>query len=47
LTVTTQDVVKVGDQVTVTGLVTLNRDFGAGYSYPLILEEATVTPAGH
>jgi hypothetical protein len=47
LTVTTQDVVKVGDQVTVTGLVTVNRDFGAGYSYPLILEEATVTPSGH
>ncbi len=47
LTVTTQDVVKVGDQVTVTGLVTVNRDFGAGYAYPLILEEATVTPAGH
>ncbi|MFZ5861596.1 MAG: OB-fold nucleic acid binding domain-containing protein [Nitrospirota bacterium] len=47
LTVTTQEVVKVGDQVTVTGLVTVNRDFGAGYSYPLILEEATVAPSGH
>ncbi len=47
LTVTTQDTVHVGDQVVVTGLVTVNRDFGAGYSYPLILEEATVTPAGH
>lgn len=47
LTVTTQDIVQVGDQVTVTGVVTVNRDFGAGYSYPLIVEEATVTPAGH
>lgn len=47
VTVTTQDVVKVGDQVVVTGVVTVNRDFGAGYSYPLIVEEATVTPAGH
>jgi RecJ-like exonuclease len=47
LTVTTQEIVKVGDQVTVTGLVTVNRDFGAGYSYPLILEEATVTAPGH
>lgn len=47
LTVTTQDVVKVGDQVTVTGVLTVNRDFGAGYSYPLIVEEATVKPAGH
>ena len=47
LTVTTQDVVKVGDQVTVTGVVTVNRDFGAGYSYPLIVEEATVKPSAH
>jgi hypothetical protein len=43
LTVTTQDVLHVGDRVVVTGLVTLDRDFGAGYSYPLILEEATVS----
>lgn len=42
LTVTTQDEVRVGDEVVVTGLVTVNRDFGAGYSYPLIVEEATV-----
>ena len=47
LTVTTQDVVTVGDQVVVTGVVMVNRDFGAGYSYPLILEEATVAPSGH
>jgi RecJ-like exonuclease len=47
LTVTTQETVHVGDQVVVTGLVAVNRDFGAGYSYPLIVEEATVTPAGH
>jgi hypothetical protein len=46
LTVTTQDVVRVGDHVVVTGVVTINRDFGAGYSYPLILEEAAVAPAG-
>lgn len=45
LTVTTQQDVHVGDNVLVTGLVTLNRDFGAGYSYPLILEEATVEKA--
>ncbi len=48
LTVTTQQEVHVGDTVVVTGLVTINRDFGAGYSYPLILEEATVaSAAGH
>jgi hypothetical protein len=44
LTVTTQDVARVGDQVVVTGVVTVNRDFGAGYSYPLILEEGAVAP---
>jgi len=48
LTVTTQQDVHVGDIVVVTGLVTLDRDFGAGYSYPVILEEATVEKAsGH
>jgi len=48
LTVTTQQDVRVGDMVVVTGLVTLDRDFGAGYSYPVILEEATVEKAsGH
>ncbi len=49
LTITTQDVVHVGDRVVVTGVVTIDRDFGAGYSYPLILEEATVarSDAGH
>lgn len=47
LTVTTLDVVHVGDNVVVTGLVAVNRDFGAGYSYPLILEEASVSASGH
>lgn len=47
LTVTTLDMVKVGDNVVVTGLVAVNRDFGAGYTYPLILEEASVSSAGH
>ncbi len=47
LTVTTLDVVHVGDNVVVTGLVAVNRDFGAGYAYPLILEEASVSSSGH
>jgi len=48
LTVTTQQEVHVGDNVVVTGLVTVDRNFGAGYTYPLILEEATVAKAaGH
>lgn len=42
LTVTSQGVAAVGDVVTVEGVVYINKDFGAGYSYPVILEEATV-----
>jgi hypothetical protein len=33
----------VGDQISVTGVVTLNRDFGMGYSYPVLVEEAQIT----
>jgi len=40
LTITTQEEVKVDDVVTFEGLVTLNKDFGHGYSYELIVEEA-------
>lgn len=40
LTVTTQDVVEVGDIVTFEGKVSLNKDFGSGYSYEVIVEEA-------
>ena len=39
LTITTADEVKVGDIVTFEGIVALNKDFGAGYSYDLIVEE--------
>ena len=42
LTVTTNEVAKVGDTVTVTGTVHVDKDFGAGYRYPVILEEASV-----
>ena len=40
LTVTTNDEPAVGDIVTYTGTLNLERDFGAGYSYAIILEEA-------
>ena len=33
----------VGDQVLIEGKVTLDVDLGAGYSYPVLLEEATVS----
>ena len=42
LTVTTNGEAKVGDTVLVTGVVTTNKDFGAGYKYDVILEDANV-----
>jgi hypothetical protein len=42
LTVTTLDQVKVGDKVIIEGKVTLDKDFGAGYYYTLIVEDANV-----
>ena len=43
LTVTTSVKTKVGDTVLVTGTVSIDRDFGGGYQYGLILEDAKVT----
>ena len=43
LIVTSKQTANVGDLVTVSGKVVLNRDFGSGYMYPLLLEEASVT----
>ena len=40
LTITTSHVVNVGDVVTFEGKLTLNKDFGAGYFYDIIMEEA-------
>jgi hypothetical protein len=40
LTVTTDDVTKVGDVVTFEGTVSLKKDFGAGYYYEVIVEKA-------
>jgi hypothetical protein len=40
LTITTMDEVKVGDVVTFEGKIALNKDFGYGYSYEIIMEEA-------
>ncbi len=41
LTFTTNDKVNVGDIVIVEGTVTLEKDFGAGYFYDVIVEQAT------
>ena len=42
LTVTTTDETKVGDVVTVTGTVAIDKDFTAGYAYPVIVENAKI-----
>jgi hypothetical protein len=42
LVVTSQDVPKVGDVVTAKGTLYKDKDFGAGYKYKVIVEEATV-----
>lgn len=43
LTVTTAAVARVGDIVTATGVLAINKDFSSGYVYEAILEGATVT----
>lgn len=43
ITVTSQDTAEVGDEVTVTGTLVVDRDFGAGYVYPVIIEQATIS----
>ena len=43
LTVTTDATAKVGDTVLISGAVTLDKDFTAGYKYNVIIEDAKVT----
>ncbi len=43
LTITTDTSAKVGDTVLVAGTVGIDRDFGAGYKYAVIIENAKVT----
>jgi hypothetical protein len=40
LAVTTLDGMKMDDVVTFEGTITLNKDFGAGYFYEIIMEDA-------
>ena len=42
--ITTTEDAKVGDIVTVKGVVRTDKDFGAGYSYKAIVEDATLRP---
>ena len=43
LTVTTSATVAAGDLVVVEGPLTINKDFGAGYKYAAIIENASIT----
>ena len=43
LTVTTTAMAEVGDLVLVNGKVSVNRDFGYGYTYEVLVEDAEVT----
>ena len=43
LTITTDDQVKIGDVASFEGIVAIDKDFGHGYKYELILEEAVLT----
>ena len=43
LVVTSKQTAAVGDKVSISGTVVLDRDFGSGYSYPLLIEDATIT----
>ena len=45
LVVTSKQTANVGDQVAISGVVAVNRDFGSGYSFPLLIENATITAA--
>ncbi|MFZ5482085.1 MAG: TOBE domain-containing protein [Myxococcota bacterium] len=42
LTVTSADTAAVGDEVELTGVVGVDRDFGYGYRYPVIVTDARV-----
>ena len=45
ITVTSTQTAKEGDMVSIVGKVMLDRDFGSGYTYPLLIEDAVITAA--
>jgi hypothetical protein len=42
LTITTQDLAEMGDEVTFKGKISVNKDFGSGYRYDVIMEDAVL-----
>ncbi len=47
LLVTSKDEASVGQTIVVEGKVAVNKDFGAGYSYTVMIEDAKIIPALH
>lgn len=42
LTITSSMTAEIGDEITVTGTVVLDTDFGFGYKYPLLIEKSKI-----
>jgi hypothetical protein len=42
IAVTSDATAAMGDEITITGTVAVDLDFGAGYKYPLLIEKATI-----
>lgn len=45
IVVTTEDETKIGEIVKIMGRLTTNKNIGAGYFFPLLVEEASILPA--
>jgi starvation-inducible outer membrane lipoprotein len=43
VTTTTTPLPKIGDTVVISGTVVVDKDFGMGYQYPVMIEDAVVT----
>lgn len=44
LVVTSKQTAMVGDQISISGVMVVNRDFGYGYSFPILIEDTRITP---
>jgi len=42
LIVTTKQSARIGDEISISGVVVVNRDFGSGYFFPLLIENASI-----
>ncbi len=42
ITITSQQTAQIGDKVAITGRVATGVDFGAGYTYPVLVEKADI-----